>query len=244
MTGPQIVVVTGGSAGIGRAAALAFARRGDWVAVLARNAERVEAACNEIRGLGGTALGICVDVADAAALEAAADRIERELGLITVWVNNVATTVFGRVLVKSILSTRVLPGLGDWVAARQAYDGQMTDEPALPSRPDTLFEPVAGPFGTHGRFGAASLSAREADRRQLASPARARPYAQRFPAGGFRALAPRLAGVPAPAGRAPACVLRRRAWSTASSTRSPPGRSAAAGTSHDGLSPWLSLRFI
>ena len=98
MSGPSVVVIAGGSAGIGRAAAIAFARRGDWVAILARDAGRVEAACAEIRALGGTALGIPVDVADAARVEAAAARVERELGLISVWVNNAATTVFAPVL--------------------------------------------------------------------------------------------------------------------------------------------------
>lgn len=291
---PNIVVIAGGSAGVGRAAALAFARRGDWVAILARGPERIDAACAEIRSVGGTALGIPVDVAEAGQVEAAAERIERELGLITIWVNNVATTVFAPVLamtpeeylqvtrvtylgcvhgtlaalrrmhprnrgcivqtgsalayrsiplqsaycaakaairgftdalrselihdrsnvrlsmvqlsafntpqfdwsrsklrgrlqpvppifqpeiagdaivwaashdrrevwvgwpaVKSILSTRVVPGLGDWLAAKQAYDGQQTGEPAR-ARDDNLFQPVPGDFGARGRFSARS----------------------------------------------------------------------------------------
>lgn len=291
---PNIVVIAGGSAGIGRAAALAFARRGDWVAILARGAGRIDAACAEIRSFGGTALGIPVDVAEAAQVEAAAERIERELGLITIWVNNVATTVFAPVLamtpeeylqvtrvtylgcvhgtlaalrrmqprnagcivqtgsalayrsiplqsaycaakaairgftdalrsellhdrsnvrlsmvqlsafntpqfdwsrsklrhrlqpvppifqpeiagdaivwaashhrrevwvgwpaVKSILSTRVVPGLGDWLAAKMAYEGQQTGEPAR-ERSDNLFQPMPGDFGARGRFSARS----------------------------------------------------------------------------------------
>ena len=293
MRRPEVVVVTGGSAGIGRAAALAFARRGDWVAVLARDPARVAAACAELREAGATVLGIALDVADAQAVEAAAARVERELGQITVWVNNVSTTVFAPVhettpdefrrvtevaylgtvhgtlaalgrmrardagcivqtgsalayrsiplqsaycatkaairgftdalrcelihdrsrvrvmmvqlsafntpqfdwarnklarrvqpvppifqpelageaivraaahprrewwvgwpAVKAILASRLVPGLGDWLAARQAYDGQLSAEPAQRGRADNLFAAVPGPYGAHGRFDA------------------------------------------------------------------------------------------
>lgn len=95
---PQVAVITGGSAGIGRATAMAFARAGYWVGVLARDADRVEAVCEAIRAAGGHALGVPTDVGDAAQVEHAADRIEHELGLISVWVNNASTTVFARVL--------------------------------------------------------------------------------------------------------------------------------------------------
>ncbi len=291
MARSRVVVVTGGSAGIGRAAALAFARNGDQVAVLARGEDRLQDTCRELRAAGATALGIAVDVADAAQVEEAAGRIERELGPITVWVNNAATTVFAPVVdttaeefrrvaevtylgtvhgtlaalrrmlprnqgcivqvgsalayrsiplqsaycaskaairgftdslrselirdasrvrltmvqlsafntpqfdwarnklprrvqpvppifqpevagdailhasleprrelwvgwpaVKSILSTRILPGVGDRLAARMAYDGQQTDEAAPPGQADALMAPVAGDFGAHGRF--------------------------------------------------------------------------------------------
>ena len=94
----QVAVITGGSAGIGRATAMAFARAGYWVGVLARDAGRVEAVCEAIRAAGGHALGVPTDVADAAQVEHAADRIEHELGVISVWVNNASTTVFARVL--------------------------------------------------------------------------------------------------------------------------------------------------
>jgi short-subunit dehydrogenase len=291
MSGRRVVVVTGGTAGIGRAVALAFARRGDWVAVLARDQDRLEATCAELRAAGSTVLGLRVDVADAAQVEAAAERIERELGVISVWVNNASTTVFAPALeiaaeefervtnvaylgavhgtlaalrrmrsrdegcivqvgsalayrsiplqsaycgakaalrgftdalrcelihdkckvrltmvhlsafntpqfdwarnklarrvqpvppifqpeiaaaaivraaeqarrevwvgwpaVKTILSSRLLPGLGDRLAARQAYEGQQTDDAETPGRADNLFAPVAGSFGAHGRF--------------------------------------------------------------------------------------------
>jgi NAD(P)-dependent dehydrogenase (short-subunit alcohol dehydrogenase family) len=291
MARSRVVVVTGGSAGIGRAAALAFARHGDRVAVLARCEERLEDTCRELRSAGALALGLSVDVADAAQVEEAAARIERELGPIAIWVNNAATTVFAPVAdttaeefrrvtevtylgtvhgtlaalrrmlprnegcivqvgsalayrsiplqsaycaskaairgftdslrselihdqsrvrltmvqlsafntpqfdwarsklprrvqpvppifqpevagdailhaslaprrevwvgwpaVKSILSTRVLPGLGDRLAARMAYDGQQTAEARPHEQPDGLMKPVAGGFGAHGRF--------------------------------------------------------------------------------------------
>lgn len=291
MTGPRIVVVTGGSAGVGHAIALAFARHGDWVVVLARDQARLDATCEELRAAGSTALGIAVDVSDAAQVEAAADRIERELGVISVWVNNVSTTVFAPALeitaeeflqvtqvaylgavhgtlaalrrmrprdkgcivqvgsalayrsiplqsaycaakaavrgftdslrcelihdksgvrvtmvqlsafntpqfdwarnklprrvqpvppifqpeiaaaaivwsasnprrevwvgwpaVKAILSTRLFPGLGDRLAARRAYDAQMTPEAKAAGCADNLFGPVPGPFAAHGRF--------------------------------------------------------------------------------------------
>jgi NAD(P)-dependent dehydrogenase (short-subunit alcohol dehydrogenase family) len=288
---PRVVVVTGGSAGVGRATAVAFARHGDHVAVLARGEDRVQDACKDLRSFGLNALGLAVDVSDAHQVERAAEQVERELGPISVWVNNAATTVFAPVVdispeefeqvtrvtylgtvhgtlaalrrmrprnegcivqvgsalayrsiplqsaycaskaavrgftdslrselirdgsaisltmvqlsafntpqfdwarnklprklqpvppifqpevaaqaivhsadhprrelwvgwpaVKAILSTRVLPGLGDRIAATTAYDGQQTPELAQAQAPDALFQPVAGPYGAHGRF--------------------------------------------------------------------------------------------
>lgn len=92
----KVVVITGASAGIGRAAARAFARRGCRLALLARGADGLEATRREVDLLGGTALPIATDVADEAQVEAAAVRTERELGPIDVWVNNAMTTVFAR----------------------------------------------------------------------------------------------------------------------------------------------------
>ena len=89
-----ISVVTGASAGIGRAVARALAARGDSVALLARGEEGLAAAAEEVRRAGGVALPIEVDVADYEAVEAAADRIERELGPIDLWVNNAFSSVF------------------------------------------------------------------------------------------------------------------------------------------------------
>lgn len=94
---PKVVVVTGSSAGVGRATALAFARTGAAVALLARSEERLQTAVQEIEEAGGKALALPTDVADAAAVEAAAQRTEDELGPIDVWVNCAMVTVFSRV---------------------------------------------------------------------------------------------------------------------------------------------------
>jgi NAD(P)-dependent dehydrogenase (short-subunit alcohol dehydrogenase family) len=93
----KVVVVTGASAGIGRAIARAFGDQGARVAVLARGEERLTKLCEEIRLAGGTAHPIVVDVSEAGAVERAADEVERELGPIDVWVNNAMVTVYGRV---------------------------------------------------------------------------------------------------------------------------------------------------
>ncbi|GAB3232498.1 SDR family oxidoreductase [Glycomyces halotolerans] len=92
---PRVVVVTGASAGVGRAAARAFGTRGDKVALLARGDRGLERAAHEIRDRGGEALPLTVDMADAEAVDAAASRIEAELGPIDVWVNNAFATAFG-----------------------------------------------------------------------------------------------------------------------------------------------------
>jgi NAD(P)-dependent dehydrogenase (short-subunit alcohol dehydrogenase family) len=93
----MIVVITGASAGVGRATALEFAARGYDVALLARNSTRLCLLAELIRRQGVKALPIVADVADYQAVEVAAARIERELGPIDVWVNNAMTTVFAPV---------------------------------------------------------------------------------------------------------------------------------------------------
>ena len=94
---PETVVVTGASAGLGRATAQEFARHGAQVAVLARGVDGLEGAKREIEALGSQALAIPVDVADAEAVEQAAVRVEKELGPIDIWVNNAMTSVFSPV---------------------------------------------------------------------------------------------------------------------------------------------------
>ncbi|HET7053387.1 MAG TPA: SDR family oxidoreductase [Solirubrobacterales bacterium] len=289
--GSRIVVVTGASAGVGRATAKAFGARGDRVALLARGEDGLAAAAAEVREAGGEALAIATDVADAEAVEAAAERVERELGPIDVWVNDAMATVFapfseiepdeyrrstevtylgcvwgtraalrrmtprdrgvivqvgsalafrgiplqapycaakhaiegfseslrtellhdgskvrvsmvhlpalntpqfeigrtklprhpqpvppiyqpevaaeailwisehrrrqlyvGGPTLKTVLGNRIAPGLVDRYLARTGYEGQQTEEPVDPGRPDNLFTPVPGDHGTHGRF--------------------------------------------------------------------------------------------
>ena len=90
----KVVVVTGGSAGAGRAIAEAFAREGARVAVLARDRERLDSAVRELESLGARAMGVSLDVANAEQVEDAASQIEEQLGPIDIWVNNAMTTVF------------------------------------------------------------------------------------------------------------------------------------------------------
>lgn len=90
----EVVVVTGASGGVGRAVAHAFARRGARVALLARGEQGLHDAAEEVTALGGRALVVPTDVAEASAVEAAARRVEEELGPIDVWVNDAMATVF------------------------------------------------------------------------------------------------------------------------------------------------------
>jgi len=94
MAAPGIVVVSGASAGIGRAVARRFGEAGWKVALIARGADGLEAARREIEGAGGEAMVIVADVADESAVDAAAARVEREWGPIDVWINNAMVTAF------------------------------------------------------------------------------------------------------------------------------------------------------
>src|SRR5437868_4290142 len=92
-----VVVVTGGSAGVGRATVEEFARAGWNVGVIARGRPRLDATARAVRAHGRDACVVAADVADAAAIDAAADAIERALGPIDVWVNNAMATAFAPV---------------------------------------------------------------------------------------------------------------------------------------------------
>src|SRR5947207_1780914 len=90
----KVVVITGASAGVGRAAVREFAKRGWSVGLIARGADGLDAAKREVEALGQRALVLPTDVADAGAVERAADAVEGELGPIDVWVNNAMVSVF------------------------------------------------------------------------------------------------------------------------------------------------------
>lgn len=93
----RVVVVTGASAGLGRAIVREFANKGADVALIARGIEGLEGAKREVEAAGGRALIFPVDVSDAAAVENAAEETERQLGPIDVWVNNAMNSVFSPV---------------------------------------------------------------------------------------------------------------------------------------------------
>jgi len=94
----RVVVVTGASAGVGRATVRQFAEQGARIALIARGQDGLEGARRDVEALGGEALVCPLDVADADAVEAAAARIEDQLGPIDVWVNNAMTSVFSQFL--------------------------------------------------------------------------------------------------------------------------------------------------
>ncbi len=91
---PRTVVITGASAGIGRAAARAFAARGDRIALLARGEAGLQGAADDVQATGGQALCIPTDVADYAQVDDAAAQVEQAYGPIDVWINDAFTSVF------------------------------------------------------------------------------------------------------------------------------------------------------
>ena len=295
---PETVVITGASAGIGRATAHAFAAQGARIGLIARGTQALQAAAAEVEKRGGKPLALPLDVADPDAVEAAADRVEDHFGAIDIWVNCAMATIFapfhritpeeyrratevtylgfvygtmaalkrmrprnrgtivqvgsalsyraiplqsaycgakfairgftdslrselmhdgvdihlvmvqmpalntpqfdwarnkmsrrpqpvppifqpevaadaivyaahsrrrevwvGRSSVQAILANKLVPRLLDRYLASAGYSGQLTDEPADPSQPDNLFDPVPGDPGMHGRFDARASAA-------------------------------------------------------------------------------------
>ncbi|MDQ3198261.1 MAG: SDR family oxidoreductase [Verrucomicrobiota bacterium] len=288
---PEVVVITGASAGVGRATVREFAKHGAHIGLIARGRDGLEAARREVELAGGRALVLPLDVAEAAAVEAAAEQVERDLGAIDIWVNNAMVSVFspikemtaeefrrvtevtylgvvhgtlaalkrmlprdrgtivqvgsalsyrsiplqaaycaakhaergftdslrcelihdgsnvhvtmvqmpalntpqfgwtksrlprkaqpvppifqpevaadaiyfaaharrrellvGMPTMEAIVGNKIAPGLLDRYLGKTGYDGQQTDEPENPDRPNNLFEPVPGDHGAHGRF--------------------------------------------------------------------------------------------
>src|SRR3954454_20145734 len=94
MANGQVVVITGASAGVGRAVARRFAQDGARIGLIARTREALEEARKEVEDAGGQALVLPCDVADWDAVESAATAVEEALGPIDIWVNNAMTTVF------------------------------------------------------------------------------------------------------------------------------------------------------
>ncbi len=94
---PEVVVITGASAGVGRAIARAFARRGAHIGLLARGHAGLEGARRDVEEFGGKAIAIPTDVADPDQVEAAAAKVEETFGPITIWVNDAMVSVFSEV---------------------------------------------------------------------------------------------------------------------------------------------------
>lgn len=90
----EVVVITGGTAGIGRATARYFARHGASIALLARGKDRLDDTVKELAALGAKATGIITDVANSDEVEAAANMVEEKLGPIDIWINNAMVSVF------------------------------------------------------------------------------------------------------------------------------------------------------
>ncbi|HWG58399.1 MAG TPA: SDR family oxidoreductase [Candidatus Acidoferrales bacterium] len=90
----EVVVITGATAGVGRATACAFARRGAKIGLLARGEEGLASTLGAVESLGGRAIALPTDVADPEKVEDAASAVELEFGPINIWVNNAMTTIF------------------------------------------------------------------------------------------------------------------------------------------------------
>ncbi len=91
---PLVVVVTGASAGLGRAIAHEFAKEGARIGLISRDQQSLRTTAQEVYDRGGTALVLPADVSDEDAVEQAAARVERELGAIDIWINNAMISVF------------------------------------------------------------------------------------------------------------------------------------------------------
>ena len=93
----EVVMITGSSAGLGRAVAREFGRHGASIGLLARGVDGLEGAKREIESMGGRAIALPTDVADVEAVEVAAMKVEKEFGPIDIWINNAMASVFSPV---------------------------------------------------------------------------------------------------------------------------------------------------
>ena len=91
---PEVVVITGASAGVGRATVRAFAQRGAHIGLIARGHDGLEGALHDVESRGGKGLVLPADVSDADAVDAAAAKVEAEFGPIDIWINDAMTSVF------------------------------------------------------------------------------------------------------------------------------------------------------
>jgi hypothetical protein len=151
-------VPTGASAGAGRATARALARRGWSLGLVSRGREGLAATRDEAEETGVRAIAVPADVADAAAVDEAAERVEQQLGPIDAWINNNAMASrrsmwVGPSTVSTIVANAIAPGLLDRFLARTGYRARQTSQPRDPTRPDNLDAPVGGYVGAHGAFG-------------------------------------------------------------------------------------------
>ncbi|AUY47916.1 SDR family NAD(P)-dependent oxidoreductase [Streptomyces sp. CB01881] len=150
----RTVVVTGASAGMKRACAVAFAARGDRLALIARGRPGLEGAVREAEeARAAKVVAIEADVADPQAVEAATARVEAELGLIEVWVNDAFASVFApfaEITPKEFLRITEATYLGSVYATRAAL------ERMLPRNRGVIVQvgsaDSSGGFGAHGRF--------------------------------------------------------------------------------------------
>jgi len=94
----EVVVITGASAGVGRATAQAFGRRKARIGLIARGRQGLEAAKREVESLGGEAIVLPLDVSDPEAIERAASQVEEAFGPIDIWINNAMLSVFSPVM--------------------------------------------------------------------------------------------------------------------------------------------------
>jgi short-subunit dehydrogenase len=110
----QVMVITGGSSGIGLVTAKQAAERGARVVVAARNARDLDAAVADIRKHGGRAVRVAADVAAPQELDRIADVAAREFGRIDTWVNNAAVSMYGRITELAIADMRRQMDVNYW----------------------------------------------------------------------------------------------------------------------------------